>query len=55
MMAAYESALTVRAYVENFAIGALLTPMPLFLEPSAHVPVPLEPTYKRGFDAQRRR
>jgi hypothetical protein len=54
-LAAYESALTVRAYVQPLAIGERLTDMPLFLEPGAHVPVPLEATYQSAFAALPRR
>ncbi len=54
-LAAYESALTVRAYVQPLAVGDRLTDMPLFLEPGAHVPVPLEATYKSAFAALPRR
>jgi hypothetical protein len=48
---AYESAATIRAYVQGVAVGDSLIDMPLFLEPSAHVPVPLESTYQRAFAA----
>lgn len=54
-LAAYESALTVRAYVQPVAVGDTLIDMPLFLEPSAHVPVPLDSTYQRAFAALPRR
>jgi hypothetical protein len=50
-MAAYESALTVRAFVEHVAVGNTLPSMPLFLEPGAHVVVPLETTYATAFSA----
>ena len=50
-LAAYESSLTVRAFVEPLAIGDRLTDMPLFLEPGAHVLVPLEKTYEGAFAA----
>ena len=50
-LAAYESGLTVRAYVQPTAVGDKLSDMPLFLEPGAHVPVPLESTYERAFAA----
>jgi hypothetical protein len=52
---AYESALTVRAYVRPLAVGEVLSDMPLFLEPGAQVPVPLEATYQRAFAALPRR
>jgi hypothetical protein len=54
-LAAYESGLTVRAYVEPVAVGSALPDMPLFLEPGAHVLVPLESTYGRAFAAMPRR
>jgi hypothetical protein len=54
-LAAYESGLTVRAYVQPIAVGDQLTDMPLFLEPGAHVLVPLESTYERAFAAVPRR
>jgi hypothetical protein len=54
-LAAYESALTVRAYVEPVAVGDVLIEMPLFLEPGAHVLVPLEATYRAAFNAIPRR
>jgi len=50
-LAAYESALTVRAYVEPLAVGDRLADMPLFLEPGGHVLVPLENTYQGAFAA----
>lgn len=43
--AAYESQLSVRAYVVPMAVGDVLTEMPLFLEPGKAVEVPLEATY----------
>jgi hypothetical protein len=54
-LAAYESGLTVRAYVEPVAVGDTLADMPLFLEPGRYVPVPLESTYVRAFAALPRR
>ena len=54
-LAAYESGLTVRAYVEPVAVGDQLADMPLFLEPGAHVLVPLENTYQGAFAALPRR
>ena len=54
-LAAYETALTVRAYVEPVAVGDRLTDMPLFLEPGACVTVPLEATYAAAFSAVPRR
>lgn len=54
-LAAYESALTVRAYVEPVAVGGPLTDMPLYLEPGAYVLVPTQDTYDRAFAALPRR
>ncbi len=54
-LAAYESTLTVRAYVEAVAVGDPLPDMPLFLEPGAHVAVPLEATYQAAWNAVPRR
>lgn len=54
-LAAYESGLSVRAYVEPVAVGDTLIDMPLFVEPGAHVLVPLQSTYERAFAALPRR
>lgn len=54
-LAAYESDLTVRFYVQPAAVGDTLTEMPLFLEPGAYVPVPLEATYNTAFAVMPRR
>jgi hypothetical protein len=54
-LAAYETALTVRAYVRPVAVGDLLPEMPLFLEPNGCVQVPLEGTYQTAFAAMPRR
>ncbi len=54
-LAAYESALSVRAYVEPLAVGDELPDMPLYLEPNGYVLVPLEATYRRAFAAMPRR
>lgn len=48
-LAAYESGLSVRAYVVPVAVGDALTAMPLFLEPGQAVEVPLEGTYCAAF------
>lgn len=47
----YESAVTVRAFVQPLAIGESLIDMPLYLEPDGYVLVPLESTYARAFEA----
>jgi hypothetical protein len=54
-LAAYESGLTVRAYVEPVAVGDSLTDMPLYLEPGGYILVPLEATYRAAFAAVPRR
>jgi hypothetical protein len=54
-LVAYESALTTKAYIEPVAVGDSLPDMPLFLEPEAHVPVPLEATYQAAWAALPRR
>lgn len=48
-LAAYESGLTVKCYVEPVAVGDALPDMPLFLEPGAHVLIPLEKTYDAAY------
>ncbi len=50
-LVSYECDLTTRAYIEAIAIGDSLPGMPLFLEPNAHVRVPLEATYQTAFAA----
>ena len=55
LMASYESALTVRAFIEPVAVGDELPSMPLFLEPGAHILVPLEATYNAAFTGVPRR
>ncbi len=48
-LAAYESGLSVRAYVIHLGVGDALSDMPLFLEPEKAVMVPLEATYRAAF------
>jgi uncharacterized protein DUF4058 len=48
-LAAYESGDTVKAFIEPVALGDVLPEMPLFLEPGAHILLPLEPTYQAAF------
>jgi Protein of unknown function (DUF4058) len=50
-LAAYETALTIRAYVKPIAVGDSLPEMPLFLEPNGCVQAPLDPTYQTAFSA----
>ncbi len=54
-LAAYETDLSVRAYVVPAAVGDTLTDMPLFLEWNSAVSVPLEATYTNAFAAVPRR
>jgi len=57
-LAAYESGSaggSTRAYVQPVAVGDRLPDMPLFLEPGAHVLLPLNVTYERAFAALPRR
>ena len=54
-LAAYETALTVRAFIRHVAVGEALPEMPLFLEPNGCVQVPLEATYQTAFAAMPRR
>jgi hypothetical protein len=48
-LAAYESGPTVKAFIEPLAVGDPLPDMPLFLEPGAHILMPLEATYCAAF------
>lgn len=50
-LAAYESSLAVRAFVEPVAVGDCIPDMPLFLEPGQHVPLPVDATYMRALAA----
>ncbi len=54
-LAAYESGASVRAFVEPVGVGDPLIDMPLFLDPSRYVAVPLEETYRIAFDSVPRR
>jgi hypothetical protein len=54
-LAAYEAALTIRAYVQGTKVGAALPDMPLFLKPNGCVQVPLETAYQAAFAAMPRR
>jgi len=49
-VAAYESGLVTRAYVEPVAVGDPLPDMPLYLEPGEWVPVPLERSYQTTWE-----
>ena len=50
-LAAYESSIRLRAFVEPFAVGDRLSDMPLILEPDGCILVPSEATYERAFAA----
>jgi hypothetical protein len=50
-MASYDANLLVRAFVETVALREELPAMPLFLEPGAHIVVPLEASYRAAFDS----
>ena len=47
---AYECELVTHAFIETIAVGEPLPNMPLFLEPGAHVSVPLEATYNAAWE-----
>ena len=44
-LVAYQTGRGFTAYIEPVAVGGALPDMPLFLEPGAHIAVPLEATY----------
>ncbi len=50
-LAAYESAGTIRAFVEPVAVGDDPIDMPLFLEPGRHVAVPIGETYQVAYES----
>jgi hypothetical protein len=50
-LAAYESALSIKAYVVHVAVGDALPDMPIFLEPGQATDVPLETTYQAAYAA----
>jgi hypothetical protein len=54
-LVAYECDLTTRAYIQPIAVGDQLPSMPLYLEPHAHVSMPLEATYQAAFTAMPKR
>jgi hypothetical protein len=54
-LVAYSAGDLKQAFIEPTAVGQALLEMPLFLEPSRYVPVPLEATYQAAFgDVPRR-
>lgn len=46
----YECSLITEAFIETLAVGEALPDMPLFLEPQAHVLIPLEETYNAAWN-----
>jgi hypothetical protein len=54
-LVAYESDEVIKAFVEPIAVGDVLPPMPLILEPDGAVQVPLEETYQSAWQALPRR
>jgi hypothetical protein len=54
-LAAYDSGISLRTFVEAVAVGDALPEMPLFLEPEHGVMVPLEKTYTAAFATMPRR
>lgn len=49
-LVAYQCSLVTDAYIETVAVGEPVPDMPLFLEPEAHILVPLEATYRAAWD-----
>jgi hypothetical protein len=49
-LAAYAAGEPIMCYVEPFAVGDVLTDMPLFLDPELYVNVPLERTYLAAWE-----
>lgn len=54
-LASYSAGEVKTAYIEPVAVGDALPDMPLFLTPDYHVPVPLEATYEKAWEAVPRR
>ncbi|MGL4554099.1 MAG: DUF4058 family protein [Gemmataceae bacterium] len=50
-LASYDAGPVKAAHVEPVAVGDVMRPMPLFLEPGAHILVPLEETYMQAYAA----
>ena len=48
-LASYVADVPVRAYWEYVAIGSVLPPMPLFLDPGVYIETPLETTYQTAW------
>jgi hypothetical protein len=51
LLVSYESGSERAAYIQPVGVGDALPDMALFLASSLHVPVPLEPTYQRAWEA----
>ena len=49
-LVAYQCSLITEAFIETMAVGEPVPDMPLFLEPDAHILVPLEATYQSAWD-----
>ena len=49
-LVAYECGPITQAHIETIAVGEAVPDMPLFLEPEAHILVPLEATYRAAWD-----
>jgi len=47
---AYTGGVVIEAFVEHFAVGGLIPPMPLFLTRENYVPVPLEASYMAAWE-----
>jgi Protein of unknown function (DUF4058) len=54
-LASYSAGRPLKAFVEPIAVGESMPNMSLFLEPGAHVPVPLEATYQSAMSGFPRR
>jgi hypothetical protein len=50
-LVAYSSDSIQKAFIEPVAAGDTLLPMPLYLDPPAYVPIPLDETYRLAFAA----
>ncbi len=51
ILASYEAATEIVAYVDPIALGCALPAMPLFIDKGQYVSVPLEPTYQSTWEA----
>lgn len=48
-LVSYTAGQPVQAWIEPIAVGAMLTPMPLFLTREHYIPLPLEQTYMQAW------